>query len=146
MTGDFNFPNILWENTTQPYLKITEKCFYNFVKDMGLIQLVKTPTRKNNILDLIITDQNNMISNVEVIAPFSFSDHNSVKFSINFSDNMNQQKKLVKCFSKCNFDNFNSELANIDWRSTFSYFKNFDELYYIFTNIISENISKNLCH
>lgn len=141
LTGDFNFPNIEWDNTNQRHLTISEKVFFNFVNDMALNQLVKKPTRKENILDLILTDQKDIITSVEVNAPFSSSDHNSVKFAINFPHRNKHKKIVAKCFSKCDFNNFNFSLGNIDWRNTFSSFTNIDNLYDTFTNIISDLIN-----
>jgi len=48
------------------------------------------PTGEDNLLDIILTNE----CNVDVIEPFSTSDHCQVKFSV-FSDCINHSEELV---------------------------------------------------
>ena len=55
IAGDFNLPNIKWSNGTisgYNYPRAFGELLLDFSNDHGLIQMVDTPTRGNNILDL----------------------------------------------------------------------------------------------
>ena len=49
----------------------------------GLTQLVKEPTRGNNIIDLVTTNNDNIVNKVRVIP--GISDHSMVLFEVNLS-------------------------------------------------------------
>lgn len=75
--GDFNLPNVDWDNYSAP----NEPCynlFMSFVNNNGLQQYVSEPTRFGNVLDLILTFNTYLISDVSVQCPFSTSDHNMI--------------------------------------------------------------------
>ena len=55
MLGDFNLPNICWYNLASSCNDGLHYNFHEFVLHNDLYQLVKEPTRNNNILDLLIT-------------------------------------------------------------------------------------------
>ena len=52
--------------------------FCDRLDDNFLVQHITTPTRGNAILDLFITDETDMVSDVEVIGMLSNSDHNAI--------------------------------------------------------------------
>ena len=56
--------------------------FYECVQDFFLYQHVHAPTRGGNILDLILSTEQNMVENVEVVESLGSSDHNSIEFSV----------------------------------------------------------------
>ena len=51
--------------------------FFYFVMNNGLHQMVRNPTRDENILDILLTNENLAVINVTVLAPFSTSNHSS---------------------------------------------------------------------
>ena len=53
------------------------------IDEHGLTQLVKEPTRDDNILDLVLTNNVNIINNVRVIP--GISDHDMVLFEVNLA-------------------------------------------------------------
>ena len=63
--GDFNLPGINWDNksikTGTQYVGIHNK-FLDIIDDLGLSQMVVTPTRGNNTLDLIVTNHPSSIN------------------------------------------------------------------------------------
>ena len=76
ITGDFNLPNINWElNTVVSNAYPLELC--NMLLDIsstsGFTQLVDSPTRGNNILNLFLTNTPGLIDVVNVSS--SISDH-----------------------------------------------------------------------
>jgi hypothetical protein len=75
--GDFNLPCRKWG---ERYQSNTGKMLYEYINDSGLEQLITKPTRKNNILDLIITSDNNLISAIQFGE--LFSDHCTIECNI----------------------------------------------------------------
>ena len=69
ITGDFNLPNINWENhhvtPNSGYSTVAANKLLSLIEDHGLIQHVSEPTRKqgnaNNILDLVFTNRPGLI-------------------------------------------------------------------------------------
>ena len=85
LLGDFNFPDIDWRH----YLASQEKYYHmcvDFINDLGLHQFVCDPIRNTNILDIVLSNNHALISDISIQCPFSTSDHNMVQFSINISN------------------------------------------------------------
>ena len=74
--GDFNHGNMQWKTleTTgrdnHQFLLLTQDCF--------LTQHVLEPTRDGNVLDLILSSQNELVDNVKIHEPLGSSDHNQI--------------------------------------------------------------------
>jgi len=75
--GDFNFPELDW---AKPETLDDSHPFIECVNDNFLFQGVTECTRSSNILDLILTSEENMIENVTVGEPFGSSDHQIIRF------------------------------------------------------------------
>ena len=81
MVGDFNLPNINWDNC-QNYAGKTgemESKFVNRLRKNYLYQHIKSPTRyrekqKANVLDLVITN-GDCIAAIDIQSPLGKSDH-----------------------------------------------------------------------
>ena len=81
LLGDFNFPKFTWlEN--QPNMnpdcshKQTYNLFHDFLDDFSFTQIVKEPTRYNNILDLFLTTNPTLIKSLACLP--GLSDHDMV--------------------------------------------------------------------
>ena len=99
--GDFNFPNMgNWselhttsfldtiiasfdKGNTLSSTNTQIKTLYDFSESWLLTQTINENTRKNNILDLFFTNDENAVLNSEIIHNVSFSDHNLVKIYTN---------------------------------------------------------------
>ena len=79
-----NFPHINWENLTDDFLEV--------ILDNFLDQHVTSPTGVNNILYLVLSNRENMITNLEIGEELANSDHKSISFSINLK---NKIKKIM---------------------------------------------------
>ena len=79
--GDFNSPDIDWVSLNAPKAGKQNDFLQSFLK-YGFRQHVTDPTRSKNILDLIFTDDANLVSNVNVCIPFSTSDHSIISAKI----------------------------------------------------------------
>ena len=87
--GDFNLPEIDWNFYLGPANTIYDT-FLSFINDCGLTQFVTQPTRMTNIadgniLDLVLSNTMMDVSSINVLTPFSSSDHCVISFNINKS-------------------------------------------------------------
>ena len=119
--GDFNFPDIDWENWSSSDSNSQE--FVEIIQDTYLQQHVTQPTRyragqTSNCLDLMFTNEEEMIQQVQISDPLGLSDHSTIVFDLlthfSFTETMpNSQKKFI--FDKGDFDSMKQELSQINW-------------------------------
>ena len=70
------------------FLLLTQDCF--------LTQHVLEPTRGGNVLDLILSSQNELVDNVNVQEPLGSSDHNKIHFNIKVKTGTTDKKKTME--------------------------------------------------
>ncbi len=80
--GDFNLPNVNWSTCTANFSDSLHIYFAKLVKDNFLWQMIDFPTRKDNILDLILTNFPEKIVNVHGFDDLIFTDHKLISFDI----------------------------------------------------------------
>ena len=128
ITGDFNLPNINWETCSVLPTHGAENSesanqLLNFMNKHFLTQVVKSPTRKDNILDIVMVNNDRIISHVST-SETRLSDHNlvSVKLTYNPSDPITHplpdiEKHSFRAvdFHSCDFEVINSKLQEINW-------------------------------
>ena len=123
MFGDFNFPGIHWlsESTTK-----REEAFYKTIQGSALLQLFNFNIRSGNMLDLILTNNNNLLFSIDYTNPLEYdkhiSDHLSIICNILKPESqsfINNQITSVPSlnFNKANFFNIKFELINLDWKN-----------------------------
>ena len=91
MLGDYNFPFIKWpegsiytrEQEQMSSEKEQGRLLVEWTNDNFLEQIIVTPTRKENILDLVFTSSENIVAGYEMIINNVFSDHNTIKLKLN---------------------------------------------------------------
>ena len=98
--GDFNYRGIDWDTMTGD--RSSEE-FLNVIQDSFLKQLVREPTRQGNILDLVFTNNETLVSQVEIGARFDVSDHHEIRLKINAERKVEQNTSLVSDFRKVNY-------------------------------------------
>ena len=81
LVGDFNLKNVDWNNRLILNNSNDYELFWDIVSDNFLIQMVSQPTRGNNVLDLVLTNNSDMVCDVEAGEPIS--DHKIVTFKVN---------------------------------------------------------------
>jgi len=72
--GDFNCPKVNWVGYTSCNDYIHSKLI-NLVSTSGLCQFVHFPTRGDNLLDLILSTDNQILNTVSPMPPLGHSDH-----------------------------------------------------------------------
>ena len=119
MVGDFNFCTTNWETNTST--NKTEQMFIDEFISLGLIQCFSTSTHsKGNILDLVLTNSDNYISNIQVLSNQEAcrSDHYAITFNLKLK--IERQKPLKTRnfnFKRANWDQLNIDLNNVNWPS-----------------------------
>lgn len=134
--GDFNLPNVDWVKLEAPNVGSQRKFMHLFTK-FGYKQLVKCPTRGDNILDLILADDANFVSSVSIGTTFASSDHSILcaELCISTSDNV----KSRTCWNNGDYDYICACLLLCDWRSLFSGLT-INDMYETFTSVCRDLI------
>ena len=112
LLGDFNFPDINWNNLSSS--SPPGNLFCEFVFDHSLHQFVDLPTHtKGNILDLVLCKSHTLINNISVcsneLLSGLISDHNLISISIpgNHINNRRKSSSHRFIYSKGNFNALN---------------------------------------
>ena len=102
--GDFNFPFISWPSKSI-YSQVREnkssekrqaELLLEFADENFLENFIKTPTRGNNVLDLVFSNNHALINHHKTIVNNRLSDHNLLNLSLNFSYNQPVKAAQVK--------------------------------------------------
>jgi hypothetical protein len=125
ITGDFNFPNIDWENGSPSYDE-SEQLLMKFIDSNFLSQVIREPTRSSNILDLVITNKPQYVVETSTLTT-TLSDHKIVEVLLGCNlldkdkDLANSMQDIdplsfraVNCH-EADFLNMKEELSAIDW-------------------------------
>jgi hypothetical protein len=110
--GDFNLPDIEWENNTiksnPQYGYKVNRLLLDTLEEHGLHQCVRKPTRLNNILDLIVTTNPDLVDEVQVYP--GMSDHRVVTAVLNIkAKHSKQPPRKVFQFRKMNINEIKKE-------------------------------------
>ena len=116
--GDFNYPGIDWTtSTTLPSAPSGSVDFLQTVESCFLTQHVLTPTREQAVLDLVLTSDPDLVSDLNILHPLGSSDHNMIVFTAHLDCKVNHDNKVLRDYKKGDFDLIRSSLADIDWDS-----------------------------
>ena len=139
LTGDFNLPDLVWDEEDGYSLKpspaygteVNTKLL-DIINDHSMFQHVKQPTRKGNILDLVLTTNPNLIKNVQVVN--GMSDHDAVLVDITL------KPRNVFLFKKGDIESARNDLKiRLDSYLTNNPLdKSVDEKYNFFTETVLE--------
>ena len=116
IVGDFNMPGIEWDllysssKGERTFIELFQKKFWT--------QHVNFQTHnKGNLLDVCLTDRNDLIGKVEDIGPIGKSDHTLIKVELNVANTSNKSKELRPQFHRADFDKIKGELVSINWEN-----------------------------
>ena len=100
--GDFNSRNNDWEltvsgNDVEDLLKLVQDNFLN--------QVIKEPTRGDNILDLILTNGDDLVKEADIGGQLGNSDHCEIRHILKGENDVRSvNKHRVPDFRKANYD------------------------------------------
>ena len=131
--GDFNFPGINWDLETTKHISDgnnIEDLFLDCVQRNFLYQMVSEPTHLRNsqtptLIDLVLTNDPNLISDIDYNAPLGNSHHSTLNFKvfINTSETStqsnNKSMKPKYLFNKGDYDGMRGDLQAVDWNQHF---------------------------
>ena len=164
LTGDFNFPDIKWPNGEASYNTTSnnsvdtssKNIFTRFIDRLFLSQLVDQPTRRANILDLILTNNHELITEIDVLPDSEYlSDHRLIIAKTTLSQTETptpnthpppQSFRSLNFFHKnINWDSINQKINEIDWENHFlnnPLHENLNFFYQEILNIAREQVPK----
>ena len=124
--GDLNFRDIDWESSTTVRNNTADisSQFIECLRDCYLFQHVQEPTRQRgtdnpSTLDVLLTNEENMIADLEVAAPLGKSDHSVLKFK--FQCYMEKEPPILKTmYHKGDYMALNQKLKEVNWTKAFS--------------------------
>ena len=117
MMGDFNYGDIDWSSPGAEPATEASKLFLDCLDDCFLTQHVTEPTRitGKSVLDLVITDQSDMVEKVEVAGNFMNSDHYMLYWETVVSLREQEHRSATKDFNKADFDGIRQALQQVNW-------------------------------
>ena len=109
--GDFNDRCEDWSKPhTSSELKNN---FYNLVNNLNLHQLIKDPTRGQNLLDLAITDRPDLISESGVLPPLPNLDHSTIYITLSITYHSSPAySKVIWDYEHADYESLNNYLTN----------------------------------
>ena len=137
VAGDFNFPDLIWNSnevaiTPERNILAGSSKFRELTFDFFLEQVNMFPTRKNNILDLVLTTTPDNIVNLSCISARSVdlsSDHNLIFFDFLMHVKLTGDDRrtvfdfqhadwhgLQRALNNCNLSPSKSTNINVDWK------------------------------
>ena len=125
--GDFNFPGINWDLETTKHRDDMhlESRFLACIQENLLFQMVNQPTHSRceqnpTLIDLIITNDPDIIGDIAYNAPVGNSHHLVLDFNIPITPTkQNQVTKTRFAYDKGNYKDMKTHMNNIDWNILF---------------------------
>ena len=122
--GDFNYKSINWSSWTTPYGENShEERFLEAVRDSFLHQHVQEPTRCRgtddpSTIDLILTGEENQITEIDYHSPLGKSDHSILSFTFNcYIECKNPTKRFM--YDSGNFAAMRQWFVESNWATQF---------------------------
>ena len=122
LMGDFNYPQIHWNSQVcKSSVNSDVFKFLETTRDCFLHQHVQVPTHYRsdqtpNCLDLIFTNEEEMISEITTQSPIGKSHHLVLTFEAACYVEIYPSKTIKYCYDKANYDAMKQELTNWEWR------------------------------
>uniref|UniRef100_A0A670IXP3 Reverse transcriptase domain-containing protein n=1 Tax=Podarcis muralis TaxID=64176 RepID=A0A670IXP3_PODMU len=111
--GDFNYPDICWMSNSAKSIRSNR--FLTALADNFIVQKVGEATRGTAILDLVLTNVDDLVSGVEVEGSLGASDHALLKFTIQRKGAAKHTRTQFLDFKKADFIKLREVLGEIPW-------------------------------
>ena len=116
LCGDFNLPSINWSLTFPTVSSPAANLLCDLVRDNYLHQMVVDPTRNQNLLDLVFTNQPDIVEGVQVIDNLPLTDHDAVQFTLNVViPSQSRCKRLLYNYKKADLSLLCDTLHHVPW-------------------------------
>ena len=126
LLGDFNYPNIVWEDTYATGSgNAAESNFCECLRDEGLSQHITLPTRgrlenRSNILDLVITNERGMVDSILHESPLGKSDHCVLIITFICYAELVNTKRMKYYYDKGDYEAMRRKCNSINWDEVLS--------------------------
>ena len=119
LAGDFNYPEINWKSFRWPH---SADDFMDFVLESSLSQIITSPTRGSNILDLFFTQSPESVIGVSINEPLGDSDHAMIVSDLSLMGRKPQHFSIPQSFnwSKADWVSYQMELERQNWHDFYS--------------------------
>ena len=120
LMGDFNYPDIDWEhNCVNNQSSISNK-FLNCIHKNYLYQHITQPThyrceQNPTVIDLIVTNEPNLIRDLKYFPPFGKSHHVALYFVLDVNINYSMKSTSKYLYNKGDYDKLRKHFADRDW-------------------------------
>ncbi len=121
IVGDFNFPEVDWSNyySNAPQ-NHRSHIFINKILDVFLYQHITEYTRYRegqnpSLPDLILTNEEGMVNDIQYVSPLGKSDHVCLVFNINMYASTVENIKPRYAYQRAKYENISENLKQIDW-------------------------------
>lgn len=105
---NFNYPDICWENNTAAH-KLPIR-FLECIEECILLQMLDMLARNSALLDLPLTNCENLCDNKTTNGSFGYSDHSIVEFKILLSTLKTSSRTKTQDFRRANFNTLRAQL------------------------------------
>jgi hypothetical protein len=85
------------------------------LEDCFMTQHVVAPTRGKNILDLVITNEPDMVDHVDIYGGVTGSDHSLLSWTVNVNVEKDMKNQLVFNYKQADYQKIHKELIDINW-------------------------------
>ena len=138
--GDFNFPGINWLSTSPS--NMAENYFLNILDELGAFQMIEEPTTEYlSLLDLCLTPNVELVSDISVGDCFATSDHCIISCNINLPQYKKNDKIEIKKFQETDWDMVRAHTATMNWDTFFddcdNVFQMWDKFKHSINNLIN---------
>ncbi len=114
--GDFNYKDIDWcSNSLMPAANVDCQMFLACLEDNFYMQHVTTPTRGNSVLDLILSREPELVSDVRCLDHLATSDHNALTCTVHMECEEVVNNKVTFDYNRADYDGMKEELRKTDW-------------------------------
>ena len=124
LMGDFNLPSLTWplEAANRNSIQVLDRMFRDCFVGLGLTQRVEFATfqRSDNILDLVLTSDDDRVVDIFADALFPRCDHYPIIFSLTYQETYRFDEASPKLdWHKGDFLKISEELDSQDWETLF---------------------------
>ena len=107
-----------------------------------LKQIVETPTRKDAILDLVLTNLHDYYNKPQIFSPFGLSDHNTISVSVLARKSGSASDKFIlkRDFRPSRKAEMGRYLSSLDWPLLFVSLESCDALLNVFEEVIHKGL------
>ena len=111
--GDFNFPGIRWASGGSD---AKGRAFYDELEDNFMMQHVDEPTHINgNILDLVITRDEDLVQNLRMEGRLGKSDHEIIMVDLKFAMDEAGEKVFTRNYFKADYHQMKNRTKAMNW-------------------------------